>query len=70
MKDGAINLNHFALRIPDAIILKVGTFEDPSVFHPEFAQFTVDKQHFHTLPQGAPAYVRIKAEAAQAANQM
>jgi len=50
--------------------LKVGTFDDPTVFHPEFAQFTVDKQPFHTLPQGAPAYVRTKAEAAQAANKM
>ena len=57
-------------RFPDAIILKVGTFDDPSVFHPEFAQFTVDKQPFHTLPQGAPAYVRTKAEAAQAANKI
>ncbi len=57
-------------RFPDAIILKVGTFDDPSIFHPEFAQFTVDKQPFHTLPQGAPAYVRTKAEAAQAANKM
>jgi len=28
----------------------------------------VDKQPFHTLPQGAPAYARTKAEAAQAAN--
>ena len=49
-----------------SIEIEAAHFDDPSVFHPEFAQFTVDKQPFHTLPQGAPAYSRTKAEAAQA----
>jgi len=43
-------------RFPSALILKVGTFDDPSVFKAEYAQFVVDKQPFHVLPEGVPAY--------------
>ena len=34
---------------PESIILKVGTFDDPSVFEPEIAIFTIDKQKFHHI---------------------
>ena len=34
---------------PESIILKVGTFDDPSVFDPEIAIFTIDKQKFHHI---------------------
>lgn len=47
-------------RFPDAIILKVGTFDDPSVFKPVFAQYTGEAQPFHTLPEGVPAYEKTK----------
>ena len=34
---------------PESIILKVGTFDDPSIFNPEIAIFTSDKQEFHHI---------------------
>ena len=34
---------------PNSIILKVGTFDDPSIFKPEVAIFTKDKQKFHYI---------------------
>lgn len=45
--------------MPDAVILKVGTLDDPSVFDgPQAAIFTIDKQPFHHLPEGIPAFER------------
>jgi hypothetical protein len=44
----------------DAVILKVGTLDDPSVFgQPGMAIFTVDKQAFHVIPEGLPAFERF-----------
>jgi hypothetical protein len=43
---------------PGAVILKVGTFDDPSVFQPKAAIFTIDKQAFHHIPEGLPAFER------------
>ena len=40
------------------ILLKVGTFDDPSVFKPSAAIFTVDSQPFHTFPEGVPTFDR------------
>ena len=34
---------------PKSIILKVGTFDDPSIFDPKIAIFTIDKQKFHHI---------------------
>ena len=34
---------------PGSIILKVGTFDDPSIFDPKIAIFTIDKQKFHHI---------------------
>ena len=34
---------------PKSIILKVGTFDDPSIFDPKIAIFTIDKQKFHYI---------------------
>ncbi len=34
---------------PKSIILKVGTFDDPSIFDPKIAIFTIDKQKFHFI---------------------
>ena len=44
----------------DAVILKVGTLDDPSVFgQPGMAIFTIDKQAFHVIPEGLPAFERF-----------
>ena len=41
------------------LILKVGTLDDPSVFGaPEMAIFAIDRQSFHHLPEGVPAFER------------
>lgn len=43
---------------PDSMIIKVGTLDDPSQFKPRAAIFTLDKQPFHHLPDGVPAFER------------
>lgn len=43
------------------IILKVGTLDDPTQFTPKAAIYTVDKQAFHQIPDGVPAFERLPA---------
>lgn len=53
---------HILTRAPGyaAVMLKVGTLDDPSVFEgPQMAIFTVDKQDFHHVPDGIPAFERM-----------
>lgn len=45
--------------MPHAIILKVGTFDDPDVYQPALAIYTVDKRSFHHLPGELPAFERL-----------
>ncbi len=40
------------------LILKVGTLDDPSVFAPQMAIWATDRQSFHHLPEGVPAFER------------
>jgi hypothetical protein len=43
--------------LPGVVLLKVGTFDDPSLFPgPQMVIYTVDKQHFHHLPEGVPTF--------------
>jgi hypothetical protein len=44
-----------------AVVLKIGTFDDPSQFAPQVAIYTVDKQAFHHVPEGMPAFERLPA---------
>ena len=41
---------------PDSIILKVGTFDDPSIFEPKIAIFTLDKQKFHHISENVKSF--------------
>ena len=42
-----------------AVLLKVGTLDDPSVFEtPQMAIYLVDKQPFHQVPEGCPTFER------------
>lgn len=44
-------------KMPGAVLIKVGTLDDPSVFgEPQMAIYTVDKQSFHHIPDGLPAF--------------
>jgi hypothetical protein len=43
-----------------AVILKIGTLDDPSLFGgPQMAIYTVDKQPFHQIPESLPAFERL-----------
>lgn len=51
---------HLATRapaLPGAVMLKVGTLDDPAVFGmPQMAIFTAEKQSFHLIPPGIPTF--------------
>jgi hypothetical protein len=43
-----------------AVILKVGTLDEPSVFEsPQMAIYAIDKQAFHQIPEGLPTFERL-----------
>jgi hypothetical protein len=43
-----------------AVIIKVGSLDDPKEFgNPDMAIFTIDKQSFHQIPQGMPAFEHL-----------
>lgn len=49
-----------APRVPAAVLVKVGTLDDPSVFgRPDSVIYTVDKQSFHHLPSGVRTFERV-----------
>ena len=53
---------HLMTRPPGlpAVVLKVGTLDDPTLFEgPKMAIYTVDKQPFHMIPEGLPAFERL-----------
>jgi hypothetical protein len=54
---------HLLTRTPalaGAVLIKVGTLDDPSVFgRPQMVIFTVDKQPFHHVPEGVPVFERV-----------
>jgi len=46
--------------LPGALIIKVGTLDDPSVYgSPQMAIFLIDKQSFHHVPDGIPTFERV-----------
>jgi hypothetical protein len=46
-------------KLPGAVLIKVGTLDQPDVFGgPQMVIFTVDKQSFHHVPEGVPAFER------------
>jgi hypothetical protein len=52
---------HVAARVPGRpiVVVKVGSLDDPSVFQPQMAIFTIDKQAFHQIPEGVPTFGRL-----------
>ena len=43
--------------LPGAVLLKIGTFDDPSLFTgPQMVIYTIDKQSFHHIPEGVPVF--------------
>ena len=46
--------------LPGAVLIKVGTFDDPAVFgKPQMVIFTIDKQAFHHVPEGVAVFERV-----------
>ena len=42
------------------VVIKVGTLDDPTLFGtPQMAIYTCDKQAFHHVPEGLPAFERL-----------
>jgi len=45
--------------LPGAVILRVGTLDDPSAYEgPQMAIYTCDAQPWHQIPEGVPAFDR------------
>ncbi|MBW2282285.1 MAG: GFA family protein [Deltaproteobacteria bacterium] len=45
--------------VPGAVMLKVGTLDDPKAFgDPQMAIFTIDMQSFHHVPDGVASFER------------
>ncbi len=45
--------------LPDVMLIKVGTMDEPSLFAPDIAIFTCDQQPFHHVPDGMPSFERM-----------
>ena len=53
---------HILTRRPglNAVVLKIGTLDDPALFGgPQMAIYTIDKQPFHQIAEGLPAFERL-----------
>ncbi|HVV43502.1 MAG TPA: GFA family protein [Nitrobacter sp.] len=53
---------HMVTRRPGlaAVVLKIGTLDDPGLYGaPKMAIFTEDKQPFHVIPDGLPAFEKL-----------
>ena len=53
---------HIVTRPPSVpgVVLKIGTLDDPTQFgEAKIAIYTVDKQLFHHIPEGMPAFERL-----------
>src|SRR5947207_14131450 len=52
-----VHLTARSERAPGAVLVKVGTLDDPSVFQgPQLVTWTSEMQKFHLLPSGVPAH--------------
>ena len=52
-----VHLTARSERAPGAVLIKIGTLDDPSVFEgPQLVTWTSEMQKFHLLPPDVPAY--------------
>jgi hypothetical protein len=55
-----VHLTARSERAPSAVLIKVGTLDDPSIFEgPQVVTWTSEKQKFHLLPPNVPAYPEL-----------
>jgi len=56
-RDCGVHLVARSPALPDVVLVRPGTLDDPSVCGlPEIVVFTGQKQSFHQVPDGVPAY--------------
>ena len=53
---GECGTHILARAMPGLVILKVGVLDDPSVFTPQMAIFTCDRQAFHHIADGVATF--------------
>ena len=47
-------------QIPDGVVVKIGTLDDPSVFEgPKMVFWTQEKQDYHVIPDGVEAFATL-----------
>ena len=64
-----VHLTARSERAPGAVLIKVGTLDDPSVFEgPQLGTWTSEMQKFHLLPPNVPAYAEMPRPLAQKEN--
>jgi hypothetical protein len=55
-----VHLTARTARAPSAVLVKVGTLDDPAVFQgPRLVTWTSEMQAFHLLPPGVPAHAEL-----------
>jgi hypothetical protein len=55
-----VHLTARSERAPGAVLIKVGTLDNPSMFEgPQLVTWTSEMQKFHLLPPGVPAYPEL-----------
>src|SRR4051794_5506854 len=55
-----VHLTARSERAPSAVLIKVGTLDDPTVFEgPQVVTWTSEMQKFHLLPPDVPAYPEL-----------
>ena len=68
-KTCGVHLTARSERAPSAVLIKIGTLDDPSQFEgPQAVTWTSEMQKFHVLPPDVPAYPEFPRPAAQTPN--
>jgi hypothetical protein len=64
-----VHLTARSERAPSAVLIKVGTLDDPSLFEgPQVVTWTSEMQKFHLLPPDVPAHPEFPTATAKARN--
>lgn len=64
-----VHLTARSERAPSAVLIKVGTLDDPGVFEgPQVVTWTSEMQKFHLLPPNVPAYPELPSAPARKEN--
>ena len=59
-----VHLTARSERAPSAVLVKVGTLDDPSIFEgPQMVTWTSEMQKFHSLPPNVPAHAEFPKRA-------